>query len=99
MPSLGQSLVIVRKASSSSFASKSASVPSLADQANVVVAKAGKALSRPGIDKQKVVFRAGQNGKVFAYSIHPTDPSMVLREGADGTRKMGRLVNGKFKAA
>jgi 3-hydroxymyristoyl/3-hydroxydecanoyl-(acyl carrier protein) dehydratase len=68
------------------------------DQATVLVAKAWQALNKPGIDKQ-VVFRGSQNGKIFAYSVYPDDPSKVVREAADGTRRVGRLVDGKFRVA
>ena len=67
------------------------------DEAEVIVRKLGKALSKPGISKQ-VVFRGHSPGKVFAYSAYPEDITKVVREAADGTRTVGRVVGGKFKA-
>lgn len=66
------------------------------DEAEVIVRKLGKALSKPGISKQ-VVFR-GHTGKVFAYSTYPEDVTKVVREAADGTRTVGRVVGRKFRA-
>jgi hypothetical protein len=34
---------------------------------------------------------------VFAYSVDPADPTRIVREAADGTRTIGRLVNGRFQ--
>lgn len=67
------------------------------DEAEVIVRKLGKALSKPGISKQ-VVFRSHTSGKVFAYSAYPEDVTKVVREAADGTRTVGRVVGGKFRA-
>lgn len=67
------------------------------EKASVLVAKAGQALDKPGIKKQ-VVFRQGAASGVYAYSVYPKDPTKVVREAADGTRKVGRMVGGKFRA-
>ena len=95
VPSVGAGLVIVRTDPLRQAARKSATT----DQARVVVAKAGRALNSPGFNKKKVVFGGVADRKVFAYSILPSDPTKVIRESADGKRSIGRLVNGKFKAA
>jgi len=29
--------------------------------------------------------------------LYPDDPSKIIREAADGTRTIGRLVGGKFR--
>ncbi len=67
------------------------------DSASVLVQKVGKALRKPGIDKQ-TVFRGGAT-RVFSYSAYPSDPTRVVREASDGTKRIGRLVKGKFVAA
>jgi hypothetical protein len=58
--------------------------------------KAARAFAKPGFDRQ-VIFGSGRNGKVFAYSVFPDDPSKIIREAADGTRTIGRLVGGRFR--
>ena len=65
-----------------------------ADRANVLVAKAGRALSKPGIDRQ-VVFKGNQS-RIFSYSTDPADPLKLVREAADGTKRVGLLVGAKF---
>ena len=67
------------------------------DSATVLVAKVGRALNKPGIDK-RVVFRDDKTG-IFSYSTYPGDPTKVVREAADGTKRIGRVVNGRFVAA
>ena len=67
------------------------------ESSTVLVQKVGQALKKPGIDK-KVVFRDNRTG-VYSYSTYPSDPTKVMREAADGTKRIGRLVNGKFVAA
>ena len=57
-----------------------------------------KAFAKPGFDR-RVIFGSGRNGKVFAYSVYPDDPSKIIRETADGTRTIGRLVHGRFRAS
>jgi hypothetical protein len=64
------------------------------DRATALVAKLGRALKNPGIDRG-VVFGEGQTD-VFSYSAYPADPSKLVREAADGTKRIGRLVGGKF---
>lgn len=70
---------------------------SRSDEAEVIVRKLGKALSKPGISKQ-VVFRTHTSEKVFAYSAYPEDVTKVVREAADGTRTVGRVVGRRFRA-
>lgn len=59
--------------------------------------KAAKALSKPGIPRS-AVFGDGTNKRLFSYSIDTDDPSRLVRVSFDGTRSVGRLVNGKFQA-
>jgi hypothetical protein len=56
-----------------------------------------KATRKAGIDRS-VVFRSGTPRKVFAYSILPSDPSKIVREAEDGSRTIGRVRNGQFRA-
>jgi hypothetical protein len=68
------------------------------DVARVMVRKAAKALQKPGLHKGTVFRKAARSG-VFAYSVYEKDPTKFVREAPDGTRKVGRVVHGKFKAA
>jgi hypothetical protein len=68
-----------------------------ADAATVLVRKAARALSKPGI-RGSVVFRGPNPSKVYAYSAYPQDPTRIVRTSSDGTRVIGRLVNGRFRA-
>jgi len=61
-----------------------------------MVRKAGKALKKPGI-KRKVVFKKATKG-IFAYSVDPSDATRVVREASDGTRRIGRVIAGRFKS-
>jgi hypothetical protein len=66
------------------------------DQATVLVPKMARALSKPGIERSSVFGAAGQ--AVYAYSVYGSDPTKFVQEAADGTQKIGTLVNGKFRA-
>jgi hypothetical protein len=66
------------------------------DKTTVLIQKTARALSRPGIDKA-VVFRGPNAPNVFSYSVYTPDPTKVIREAADGSRAIGRLVDGKFR--
>ena len=68
------------------------------DSTTVLVKKAARALNRPGIARSDV-FRGPDAAKVFAYSVYPQDPTQVIREAADGTKVVGRLVDGRFRAS
>ncbi|MEW6704969.1 MAG: hypothetical protein AB1430_08975 [Pseudomonadota bacterium] len=63
----------------------------------MLVSKAGRALRKPGIERG-AVFKQGKT-RVFAFSVDPTDPTRVIREAEDGSRQIGRLVNGRFLAS
>ena len=66
------------------------------DRTTVLVKKAARALSKPGIDKS-VVFRGPNAEKIFSYSVYPQDPTKVIRKAADGTRDIGLLIDGRFR--
>lgn len=60
-----------------------------------VLAAAGRALARPGISRASVFGNGNKN--VYAYSLDPQDSTRFIREARDGTRRVGKMVNGKFK--
>lgn len=66
--------------------------------ASPMLVKLGRAINKPGIDREKI-FRGAAGQQVYAYSAHPQDPSLFVREDAEGNRTVGRLVNGRFRAA
>ncbi|WP_269759528.1 hypothetical protein [Variovorax sp. E3] len=68
------------------------------DNTTVLLKKAARALAKPGIDRA-VVFRGPNAAKIFAYHAYPQDPTKVVREAADGTKVIGRLVDGRFRAS
>lgn len=94
IPTLGRGLVLVRTAAAGRLVAPARST----DGARLMVGKVGKALKHPGIDKRTVVFKRGEVHGIFAYSADPKDPTKVVRESLDGTRRSGRVVGGKFKA-
>lgn len=70
-----------------------------ADEAPVLVNKAAVALRSPGIARTSV-FRGAtvHQKKVFAYSAHPIDSSMLIREAEDGTQEVGKIgADGRFR--
>lgn len=68
------------------------------DETTVLLKKAARALTRPGIDSS-AVFRGPNAAGVYSYSVYPQDPTKVIRKAADGSRAIGRLVDGKFRAS
>jgi hypothetical protein len=66
------------------------------ERANSLVRKAGKALSKPGI-RRETVFGHGSGRGISAYSVYPADPTKIVRESADGEKRIGRMVGGRFR--
>jgi hypothetical protein len=93
LPSLDREVVLVRVGKSK----RPRGYVDRSGEADVIVRKLGKALSKPGISKH-VVFHAHAPKRVFAYSVYPKDVTKVVRQSADGTRTVGRVVGGKFRA-
>lgn len=93
LPSLDKEVVLVRVGSARRLPRSA----NRSDEAEVIVRKLGKALSKPGSSRQ-VVFCADAPGKVFAYSACLEDMTKVVREAADGTRTVGRVAGCKFRA-
>jgi hypothetical protein len=52
-----------------------------------------RALRRPGLSR-KAVFTGSS---VNSYSVNPRNPSQYIRERSNGTKVVGRLVNGQFR--
>lgn len=52
-----------------------------------------RALRQPGVARGSVFTVSG----VSSYSAYARDPSMIVRESRDGTKTVGRLVNGRFR--
>ncbi len=94
IPTIGGGVVLIRTAAAGRLAASERST----DGARQMVNKVGEALKRPGIDKRTVVFKSGEVPGIFAYSADPKDPTKLVRESFDGTRRSGRVVGGKFKA-
>ena len=68
------------------------------EQAQVLVNKAAIALKVPGITRASVFQASSAGRKVFAYSTHPKDSSMLIREAEDGTRQVGKIgSDGRFR--
>jgi hypothetical protein len=86
---VGKNFVLV-KTSRSSAAAKPPK-----DESSRLLAVAGRALARPGISRDSVFGNGHKN--VYAYSLDPQDPTRFIREAQDGTRRIGKMVNGKFK--
>jgi hypothetical protein len=61
-----------------------------------LVAKIAKAIRKPGTSRQ-VIFRSSVGKKVYVYSVDPRDTTKIIRENANGQKKIGRLVNGRFR--
>lgn len=87
--SVGERFVLVKTGK----ASARAKIP--AGESARLLQAAGQALSKPGISRSSV-FGSGRRN-VYAYSLDPEDPSRFIREAADGTRRFGKMVNGKFR--
>jgi len=68
------------------------------EKTSAVLARLGKAMSKPGVDRSRV-FRSVSGKPVYAYSIDPKDTTKIVREDAAGRKVTGRFLSGKFRAA
>jgi hypothetical protein len=66
-------------------------------KASFLLGKFGKALSKPGVSRAEVFGAGKSSGTVYAYSLDPKDPTMIIREDAKGKRTQGKVVGGTFK--
>jgi hypothetical protein len=64
--------------------------------ASSMLVKLGRAINKPGIDRENI-FRGASGQVVYAYSAHPQDPDLIVREDASGARAVGRMVDGHFR--
>lgn len=71
------------------------------EEAPALVNKAAVALRMPGIARTSVFRSAAvHQKKVFAYSAHPVDSSMLIREAEDGTQEIGKIgADGRFRVS
>jgi hypothetical protein len=67
------------------------------ESARVLVKKAGRVLSKPGIERS-AIFPPGRSADLFAYSVDPKNPKRIVRESSGGKITRGRFVDGRFKA-
>ena len=63
------------------------------------VTEVANALRKPGLARTSVFRDSASARLVYAYSVSPHDPTQLVRESKDGSKQVGRLVNGKFRAA
>lgn len=56
--------------------------------------KLGRALKSPGLPRSSVF--TGAPG-IYAYSAHPDDPTLLVREAEDGSQTTGVIRNGRFR--
>ena len=89
---LGDGMYVVRTKSG-----RIASVARSSDRAGVLVARLGKALSKPGISR-RAIFGDTKSDRVYSYSVYGADPSKIVRESVKGKRTIGRVIGGKFRA-
>ncbi len=92
---IGDAFVLVR------IGEENDSVVRPGEEALALVNKAAAALRSPGIAR-KSVFRSAfaHQKKVFAYSAHPVDSSMLIREAEDGTQEVGKIgADGRFRVS
>lgn len=93
LPSVDKNFVIVRMGP----AVKAETKVRAGEDARTMLLKMAKAIEKPGI-RRDVVF-PDSNPRAYAYYIDAKDPTRIVRESRDGTRKVGRLVQGRFRAA
>lgn len=67
------------------------------DWASTLVPRIGKALESPSISRD-VFFTKIRPTKlpIYTYAVDPSDVTRFVRESVDGTRTIGRVVNGRF---
>ena len=92
IPTLNDDLVLVRLSAVNASPAKLEN----SERASSLVRKAGKALSKPGI-RRETVFGHGSGRGISAYSVYPADPTKIVRESADGQKRIGRMVGGRFR--
>ena len=97
IPTLNDQLFLVRLGAGNAKSDTSPATLEDGERARAMLMKAGKALNKPGISRE-TVFGLGAGRGISAYSVYPADPTMVVRESADGRKTIGRLVSGRFRA-
>lgn len=67
------------------------------ESASVLVKEVDEALKKPGIGRG-VVFPKGISGKLYSYSLDPSEPSRILRKTRTGKSSVGTLADGRFRS-
>lgn len=70
----------------------------LDQRAGVLMERVAHALSKPGV-KRTSVFRDDVRKAVYAYSVDPMNPDLLVREDSSGNKTKGSIVNGVFRVA
>lgn len=65
-------------------------------RAGVLMVRVAHALSKPGV-KRTSVFRNDGRKPVYAYSVDPQNPDLLVREDSTGKKTSGSMVNGVFR--
>lgn len=65
-------------------------------RAGVLMPRVAHALSKPGV-KRASVFRDDARKAVYAYSVDPQNPDLLVREDSTGKKTSGSMVNGVFR--
>lgn len=65
--------------------------------ASELIQRIGKALREPGISREAVFGREPKTN-VVAYWLDPRDVTRIVRVSADGTKTVGRMTRGSFRA-
>lgn len=68
--------------------------PAPSPSAQELLRRLGRALRKPGLPRSSVF--TGARG-VYAYSVHPDDPTVLVREAEDGTQVTGVIKDGRFR--
>lgn len=64
------------------------------DPSSDLLRRLGRALRKPGLARSSVF--TGAPG-VYAYSVHPDNPALLIREDESGTQTVGVIRNGRFR--
>jgi hypothetical protein len=64
------------------------------DRSSELLRQLGRALLKPGLPRSSVF--TGAPG-VYAYSVHPDDPALLVREDEAGAQTVGVFRNGRFR--
>lgn len=92
LPTLDKNIFVELRSSKGKVAKRAVSKPREMD--GTLLHEVGLALGHSGLPRSTVFTRA----KVSSYSMHPSDPTKIIRERANGKKVTGRLIAGRFRA-